>query len=1007
MNARRLSTSPAVTAGAALALTLLFTTMPARANNAVVGNGQPPSCDETALRTAILNPPGGIVTFNCGAAPISIPITMPIAITAGTVVSGVGAQISLDMAGSTGPVFQVSPAVSLALSRLNIRFGNAGSGNGGAVANAGTLTLEQVGLVSNQAAAGGAISNTGTLIVHDSTFQANSAQNGGAVYNAPGATANFVNTTFSANTAARGGGLYNDGGTLDLSSVTLNLNTATTGLSVFGTAVGATSARNTVFAGPIPGGGGPFQCSGSITSNGHNMATDTSCNLSLALHDITGGSPLLGPLQANGGFTPTHYPLQGSVLIDTGDTAKGPAVDQRGLVRPDGCATDIGSVETQNPHKWYVERVFGKDTNVCSQPGSPCRTINRAITEAAGCDTIYVTADTYTDLGQNVADVNKNLTITGGWNKTFTSQIGMSTIDSENARRGIKVEAGSSAWMDHFIVENGTQSPGCGANVTGVLSGRDMVFTQNNTGDIGGALYVANAPAYLDLRTSGVYYNSAYEGGGVYVDGGTAWLENVTVSNNKGLLVPPDNVIGLGLGTFVQSGNLWLYASTVAENQGTSGYAQGTYLASSSAFVFMLDSIMSDECFGSVSNFGYNVERGNTCGLPTINNLVNTDPGLGPLLYNGGSSQTHALKKGSASLDEVGYSFGTEIDQRHVARPQGVTNDAGAYEYDGKGWSLIPPNPPFGTMLGEQSGLNGMSLEVGIPAGAAGDLLDPQAEYTPHDAPVHGVPFGKPVAAFDVRVFGQNPELPGLLEVPSLFIPMTMTMRYTADSGLGPAQLGELSFISYDPTTQAWMPVPTVVDPANSLATTQTLMVGEFALALIGDIDGDGFPDTSDDCPSIANPGQIDTDRDGVGDACDDCPAIADARQTDSDGDGVGDACDCAPGDPGTFHVPGEVGNVTVAPDLATLLWNSATPGAGTSTVYDIVRSPGPITPGSSEICLALGAPGATISDTTLPPVGGVFYYLIRARDVCGTGPYGFRSDGSEIVTSACPAVLP
>lgn len=61
------------------------------------------------------------------------------------------------------------------------------------------------------------------------------------------------------------------------------------------------------------------------------------------------------------------------------------------------------------------------------------------------------------------------------------------------------------------------------------------------------------------------------------------------------------------------------------------------------------------------------------------------------------------------------------------------------------------------------------------------------------------------------------------------------------------------------------------------------------------DDDNDGILDAVDNCPYKANPLQTDTDGDGVGDACDNCPALANANQMDSDKDGVGDVCDNCP----------------------------------------------------------------------------------------------------------------
>ncbi|MCP4285624.1 MAG: hypothetical protein GY792_14395, partial [Gammaproteobacteria bacterium] len=83
------------------------------------------------------------------------------------------------------------------------------------------------------------------------------------------------------------------------------------------------------------------------------------------------------------------------------------------------------------------------------------------------------------------------------------------------------------------------------------------------------------------------------------------------------------------------------------------------------------------------------------------------------------------------------------------------------------------------------------------------------------------------------------------------------------------------------------------------------------------DTDGDGIPDTLDNCPNTPNQGQEDNDNDGVGNVCDLCPDDADKTEPgvcgcgvtdmDSDADGTPDCTDNCPNDPNKLE-PGICG---------------------------------------------------------------------------------------------------
>jgi uncharacterized lipoprotein YddW (UPF0748 family) len=115
------------------------------------------------------------------------------------------------------------------------------------------------------------------------------------------------------------------------------------------------------------------------------------------------------------------------------------------------------------------------------------------------------------------------------------------------------------------------------------------------------------------------------------------------------------------------------------------------------------------------------------------------------------------------------------------------------------------------------------------------------------------------------------------------------------------------SIVQYDTTNMAngiyqghiLVSAPTADPSSRSADIPVTLTVAYPSQEVVpppaNDADGDGVPDTTDNCRLISNPAQTDTDGDGIGDACDNCPTVKNVDQRDTDHDGLGDACDNCP----------------------------------------------------------------------------------------------------------------
>jgi CSLREA domain-containing protein len=271
-------------------------------------------------------------------------------------------------------------------SQVTYNSASEGQSRGGGIGNDGTLTVTASLIGQNHITStyGGGLYNSGQATFIDSAIKGNAAFDGpGGVYNMQGMLT-FLSSTIAANTSQYGPtGIENEADLMLLdSTVAANsihnsrVITATnstfsaaaienTGRMVVGNATitnadvaitnsGAIELRNTILA------GNAVDCMGPIVSGGHNMLGNvTGCSYTEASGDLIGTSsqainPRLGPLQRDRGVTATHAPLSDSPAIDAGDNVTCTLVDQRGVVRPQGLACDIGAVEVEHYAPRYL-----------------------------------------------------------------------------------------------------------------------------------------------------------------------------------------------------------------------------------------------------------------------------------------------------------------------------------------------------------------------------------------------------------------------------------------------------------------------------------------------------------------------------------------------------------------------------------------------------------------------------------------------------------------------------
>ncbi|HEX3125269.1 MAG TPA: choice-of-anchor Q domain-containing protein, partial [Rhodanobacteraceae bacterium] len=214
---------------------------------------------------------------------------------------------------------------------------------------------------------GGIFSQSANITLTDSTLSGNSAGYVGGIWSWSG-NVTLTNSTLSGNAGVTAGNRWNAGGIWASSG-----NVALTNSTVSGNSAASNNGGIYIYS-PT----NPVQAINSIVAGNVSPGADMNAALTAgSTNNIIGVDAKLAALADNGGPTQTMLPLADSPAIDAGSDANCPAIDQRGVNRPQGAHCDIGAVEPlsaqiANPNLLFTNWSSGVVGGTLWTGGGPC-----------------------------------------------------------------------------------------------------------------------------------------------------------------------------------------------------------------------------------------------------------------------------------------------------------------------------------------------------------------------------------------------------------------------------------------------------------------------------------------------------------------------------------------------------------------------------------------------------------------------------------------------------------
>lgn len=407
-------------------------------------------------------------------------------------------------------------------------------------------------------------------------------------------------------------------------------------------------------------------------------------------------------------------------------------------------------------------------------------------------DTILFSGSVFSDATADTITLTSGELVLTDPNTTLISTQGAGapvTISGNNTAfsRLFRVAAGASAELDGLTLSNGRTTAGGGGAIRneGTLRISNSTLSNNRAAANGGAienigvLTVVNSTLQGNVATSsgggiantGTLYlinstlqgNRAGAGGGLFNSGATseAFVFNSTLSGNTGVFS------GGGIqnsGGTVRVLNATLTANVAPNNQGSGLFnAAGATLTTVGNTIIAGNTPSSGTAVTDVASAGATITSlgGNLIGTTNASGAVftqtgdrpnTTNPGLGALTNNGGSTATYPILSSSpalngglnsniprdvADLDRDGNR--TELlllDQRGLPRTSGGTVDIGAFELAFPGLSIsaeqVSQNEGNGgstTYVYTLSLSQAAILPVDVTLGITGGTADPNSDF--------------------------------------------------------------------------------------------------------------------------------------------------------------------------------------------------------------------------------------------------------------------------------------